>query len=141
MTVSNQEFFNKAVAHLRAQKAKCNIPRRYSTTYGTEKEPTCVYFKESDVTRCAIGGAIPLELAKELGQAAITAAQLRNPVLCVNKGVSAKTAAKVLEHMPEDIMLASALQHTHDDFPISAWEEKFRFIASIYDLTYIYPES
>lgn len=121
--ISNQEFFTKVVTHLRQQKAQCHMPGG-----------SCAYFYNDK--RCAIGGALPIELAKKLGVAMINIKDIytvaKHPDW--SESVPQETAIEILAHMPEDKSLAAKLQSLHDTFVPEEWELKLQDISQQFNL-------
>ena len=101
MTISDQAFFDKSVRHLRRQGSKA------------ASGSLCAYYLPGGM-RCAIGGAIPLAVAKRLGSQQIPANMLP------------KYARPFL---PPSLALVGDLQDIHDTDNVCEWERKWSAVA------------
>jgi hypothetical protein len=110
--ISNQVFFNKVKRHLLRQKRKC------ATAKG------CAIMSPKDGTRCAIGGALPMKIARYLFDSGDN-----------NIDISSLYGRKEMEkYMPFSGSLARALQHCHDDYAVDMWKDQLGIIASEFNL-------
>lgn len=110
--MTNQEMFDRVVAHARAQK-------RHAISHYRG----CLYHGSNGV-RCFIGALIPDDKYKpELeGQAA-----------------TSQAVQEAAGYTPEQVVLALRLQSVHDQYAVPDWEKRFRSLAAYFNLTYTPP--
>jgi hypothetical protein len=123
--MTNQELFDRVVAHARQQKCKA------MTDYG------CVY-RGTDGTKCFIGALIPddkyLNSFEEHSLNPLLTHRKDTHEYAIAKDIA--TAAGIEEPQYE---LAKVLQGVHDTFEQPKWEGHFTKIAAQYTLTYTPP--
>lgn len=104
--MTNQEVFDKVVAHLRKQNAKSADNER------------CLY-RAPDGKMCAVGCLIPDEMYDPEMEGATASDEI---------------VGQVLDELKIDWKLALDLQYIHDDYDVEEWEERLEFIAMQYKL-------
>jgi hypothetical protein len=113
MTITKQQIFDRAVEHLRQQRAQSIDP----------KTSVCLY-RGPDGLKCAIGALIPDELYQpEMEGLLADEIVKRYPTL-----------ASLFS--PDSPSLLNSLQHMHDFWRLSDWEEGFAEIATEYRLSF-----
>lgn len=123
MTVSNQQFLNTVVAHLNAQKSQC-----------VNLHGDCLYYH--DGKRCALGGAMPEELARKLTSIPnMDARHIHNTAaLSLGPNHAVGICREAMMYMPENIQLAQDLQRVHDNWLPEEWSSRINIIATKYNL-------
>jgi len=112
--MTNQEIFDKIVAHLRQQKAR------------SVEGNVCLY-RSTDGLKCAVGCLINNNAyALELEGKAVGAIEVRSALLV--SGIPADDE--------NTISMLRRLQSTHDDKHPDRWELDFEYIAKRHNLTY-----
>lgn len=124
--MNSQEVFDAVCDWLRRPDAsRCTK----LSEYGVEK---CIYYRNSDENRCAIGGILPIEIARQHAETQMNASDLLGEdtrVWELFTGVSTS--------------LLDALQRVHDD--AANWNPKFdgegelKDVANYYSLVYTEP--
>lgn len=120
--MNNQEFFDKAVAHLRKQ------GRRASNS-----QMGCRYRIEVDgvMLACAVGGVMPDDLAREVIAAGLNGSNIHNVRL------EMRQVDELFAGVDESLM--GAVQDVHDCFEPESWENRFLKVAQDFELTYTPP--
>jgi hypothetical protein len=119
--ISNQKFFNKVKTHLLKQGRKCKA----NTGKQVDGSP-CMYFNPADGTRCAVGGALPMRVIKQIIKADLNHCGVDDIV----------SIPAVKECLPPSRILVANLQNCHDSEHPIAWEKRLKEIAEEYDLEY-----
>lgn len=115
--MTNQEIFDKVVAHLRQQKVR-----------STERN-VCLY-RSSIGLKCAVGCLIKDDAySLDLEGKAASAIEVRSALL----------ASGVPSDDEDIINMLRRLQSMHDDVHTDKWENTFAFIAGKHNLTYSPP--
>jgi hypothetical protein len=124
--MTNQELFDRVVAHARQQKCKASLGL------------TC-YYHHTNGTKCFIGALIPddkyLHSFEGCGLGPLLSPEAYpNEDITIAKNIA--TAAGIEESQYE---LAQVLQSVHDISEQPEWENHFTKIAAQYNLTYTPP--
>lgn len=129
--MTNQEIFDKTVAHLRAQGEKAVLPNG-QCCYRTEKD--------GKVLKCALGCHIPDDKYqfKFEGVALTVGSENDNGSLLFR---SFRNFMYDLGFTRENLELLRELQTVHDGVPVERWEESFQSRAALFNLIYTPPES
>ena len=116
-----QETFNTVVSHLRKQGKKAL----------SLKDGACRYRLETEdgVLQCAAGCLIPSNKYSESFEGTILF-NCRDELSLVGKCI------QELGHNPT---LVRVLQTCHDEVPVDLWENRFKEIAKVFNLTYYLP--
>lgn len=109
--MTNQEMFDKVVAHARAQNCKAIIGAK------------CLY-RGPNGTKCFIGALIPDD---------------KYSTALENKMVGRPEVMEAAGLLKEQAGLANSLQQIHDNYSVTQWEHGFESVARIHNLTYTPP--
>lgn len=122
--MTDQEFFDASVAHLRRQGAKAS---EYSSSGAVI---SCMY-RGPGGRACGVGGVMPDYLAQ----------------IVSDRGFNAKRISTVLDHVVEARLffdgvtgdLLFDMQDVHDNSAVEEWERRFQRLANSYSLVYTPP--
>lgn len=137
--MTDQEAFDAVAAWLRRDGATRCV-RLFDA--GDEAD-TCIYYRASDGNRCAIGGIVPLEIAKELGTVTANADQLLQVDSEYEFNLQSETTHKLrVQFDGVNTKLLNSLQVVHDS--AYSWdnnghwngEDELKTVANQYGLTY-----
>jgi hypothetical protein len=121
MAMTNQEFFDRSVAHLRKQQRKSV---KYNENGIVDR---CFYTHPETGDHCAVGGVMTPELRTQAIEAGLNSASFYGLVGELDE------AMEFFRGVEES--LASRVQNVHDHAPIEAWEAEFQELARDFKLT------
>lgn len=118
--MTNQEMFDRVVAHARNQGCKATMIIELPSG---EFKVSCRY-RTPEGLKCFIGALIP---------------DANYSVLFENELASMPNVRAAAGILPEQKHLAGDLQQVHDNAEITRWEDEFKRLAKNYNLTYTPP--